>query len=71
MEEVRHDYWLSMVDEHTTAASSATVVTRRHVGTCLPARFPGGCVCYGALFLEFETQLEFVNISECGLGLPW
>ena len=42
--EVRHDDWVSMVDD---GRQFGTVVTTRHTGACLPARFTGGCVFVG------------------------
>ena len=40
--EVRHDDWVSMVDD-----GRGTVVKKRRTGACLPARFSGGCVFGG------------------------
>ena len=56
--EVRHDDWVSMVDEHSPAG---TVVTTRRTGACLPECFTGGCVSRGGRFWRSGRRWRFCS----------
>ena len=50
LEEVRHDDWVSMVDEYG-----------RRTGACLPARFTGGCIHYGRRFWRLSRGWRYTS----------